>query len=438
MKVLAEDNPIDALARIKSSGLTLTEPNDLYWMVRHLKEEFYQKGKYYYPMKTICDGQLIETEFYCPFEPNLSTHYAELFNTRDKRSELYAVAPNKTNMKKYNRINLEKIGALMTPTSTYEETELTGLMYSMMYYLNDQTAHLKLSKEEIQPELVDELNDHVLLYLGLFLDIFEPRDPQDLERIWDFLEFYQPYFKKCKGKIVLKEKYRGHTPPQIALVKKITGYISKNFAPTKNITQYIFEIVRYVKGIKEEIKIRSDKNFTLTLEEYDAFRDTVTTSPIAHTITDMTFENFCYSLYLNPLFTELEDRTSEIITYFNDVCTCDRERRDNDPFNALFILREDKSLNYPQSCDLVVMHAFNKMNRFLELKKILIEEAVTEEEKEAVKQMIHTRENTLIGYVCHEICCVTNGYARDHKPLMKEYLEGKISAKLVKMISTTA
>nr|QCC62375.1 KabA [Palmaria palmata] len=407
----------------RRTGLTLTDPADLHSMVAHLKKENFDKGNCNYPIKTVCDGELIDVQFAFPFEPKLSPHYAALYNSRDERSQLYAVPPSTTDMKKYNRINCEKMGALLAPNSAYGDTEIVSLFYSMMYYLNDQTAHFKLPEEEIQYELVDELNDNVLQYLSIFLGVFKPRDAADLERIWDFLEFYQPYFHKVDGRIELDAKYSGQTPPQVALVSKIAGYAADRFGASKNITQIIYEVIRYVKGIKEEIKIRCDKGFSLTLSEYDAFRDNVTSSPMAHSVTDLTHDAFSYEAYTNPVFNELENLTSQVITYVNDVCTCDRERLDDDPFNSVFILKNRDGLNFAEACDRVVGEVVKKTARFLETKERLLAEAADEDGRAAMAQMIKTREDSIIGYMLHEVCCVTDGYARDHKPLMKDYLE---------------
>lgn len=417
---------ISAIPQIQKSGLTLTNPDDLYMMTRFLREEYYDKGNHLYPIKTMCDGELIETEIYCPFEPKLSPHYTRLYNTRDDRSKLYSIPPDSTNMEKYNRINCEKLGSLMAPSSTYQDTEMVAMFYSMMYYLNDQTAHLKLPEEDIQPELVDELNDHLLQYLGVFLSVYEPQDVKDLDRIWNFLDFYQPYFQKTNEKIILNKKYDQRKPPQIGLIVKITDYIRERSESNKNVTQIIFEVIRYIKGIKQEIKIRGDKKFRLNLKEYDNFRDQVTSSPMAHSITDLTKDDFCYKIYTNPRFEELENLTSEIITYTNDVCTCDRERMDADPFNSVFILRDLHSLSYAASCELVVKFTQEKLDKFLATKKLLLDRAHDDEEHKAISQMIRNREDSLIGYLVHEICCVTPGYARDHKPMMKEYLEKNI------------
>lgn len=415
--------------QFRKNELSLTNPDDLYLMTDYLKQEFHDKTNFSYPIKTTCDGELIETEFYCPFEPNLSPHYAKLYNTRDQRSKLYAIPPNETDMKKYNRINCEKFASLMAPNSNYEDTEMVVFFYSMSYFLNDQTAHVKLPEESIQPHRIDELNDHLLQYLDLFLDIFEPETQADLERIWNFLEFYQPYFTKTRSKIALKDEYKGRAPPQIGLVKKMTGYITERFSTTKNITQVIYEMIRYVKAIKNEIKIRERESFTLSLEEYDQFRDNVTSTPVAHSITDLTKQHFSYEAYRNPLFIKLENLTSEIITYYNDVCTCDRERLDGDPFNSVFILRHLHNLSYPDSCQLVAKLSNDKLKKFMNIKNNLLEQISNESEKQAVAQMIKNREDSLIGYLLHEMSCVTRDYSRDYKPMMKEFFERNVLAK---------
>nr|QCC62371.1 KabA [Rhodophysema elegans] len=404
-------------------SLTLTDPADLALMVSHLKREHFDKGDYLYPIKTVCAGEDIDVRFAIPFEPRLSSHYAALYNSRNDRAKLYAVPPRTTDMRKYNRINCEKMGALLAPNSAYGDTEAVSLFYSMMYYLNDQTAICKLPEDEIELRLVDELNDNVLQYLGIFLSVFEPRDAADLERIWDFLDFYQPYFRKAGRRIVLDDKYLGQTPPQVALVTTIANYVAERFGATKNITQVVYEVIRYVKGIKQEVKIRCDKGFTLSLAEYDDFRDQVTSSPMAHSVTDLTHDAFSYEAYKNPVFNSLENLTSQVITYINDVCTCDRERLDKDPFNSVFILKDRDGLNFADACDLVVAEIEKKMAKFLETKKQLLSEAADEERRTAMAQMIKTREDSIIGYMMHEVCCVTDGYARDHKPKMKEYLE---------------
>eukprot|EP00536_Pseudo-nitzschia_multiseries_P018051 jgi/Psemu1/70420/estExt_Genemark1.C_20910001 len=427
---ITAESPKEVLSRVQDAGLTLTNPNDLYWMVDFLKEKYYDNGDYYYPIKTVCDGESIDVKFYCPFEPSLSPHYLELYGSRDERASIY-----ETTMKKYNRINSEKTSAICTPYSSYGDTQIVAYFYSMMYYINDQTAHLKLPESEIESELIDILNDDILIYLNEFMSIFEPEDAQDLERIWDFLDFYQPYFSKVDGKIVLDEKYLVRTPAQMPLIKTICEYVSEQFAPSKNITQVIWEVVRYIKGVKDEIHIRGDKSFTLSLQEYDDFRDKVTASPMAHAVSDLTHERFSYEAYTNPAFMELENRCSEIITYFNDVCTSDRERLDEDPFNSVFILMDlDPSLNFAKSCDVVVEHAYNKMQAFLKLKEEILESASDEEERLALARMIKTREDSLIGYVLHEVCCVEDGYARDHKPLMKAFLEEEITKSLAEKV----
>jgi len=423
---ITEESPSEALSRIKDAGLKLTEPKDLYLMVDFLKGKFYDKEDYYYPIKTMCAGESIDVKFYCPFEPKISTHYMDLYGSRDERASMYD-----TTMEKYNRINSEKTSALCTPASSYGDTQIVAYFYSMMYYINDQTAHLKLPEEEIQSDLVDVLEDDIVIYLNEFLSIFEPDDEEDLNRIWDFLGSYQPYFQKVDGKIVLQDNYRAATPAQMPLIKTISAYVAEQFAPTKNITQVLWEIIRYIKGVKDEIHIRGDKSFTLSLQEYDEFRDKVTASPMAHAVSDLTHEHFTYKAYTDPLFMELENRCSEIITYFNDVCTSERERTDDDPFNSVFILMDlDPSLNFAASCDLVVGHAYEKMQALLELKKEILAAAADEEERLALARMIKTREESLIGYVLHEVCCVENGYARDHKPLMKAYLEEEMTKSL--------
>lgn len=423
---LTAESPSEVLSRVQDTGLTLTNPKDLYWMVDFCKEKYYDKGDYYYPIKTVCDGESIDVKFFCPFEPSISPHYLELYGSRDERASIY-----ETTMEKYNRINSEKTSAICTPSSSFGDTQIIAYFYSMMYYINDQTAHLKLPEGQIQSELVDVLNDDILVYLNEFMAIFEPEDDEDLERIWSFLEFYQPYFNKVDGKIVLDEKYQTRTPSQMPLIKTICAYVAEQFAPGKNITQVIWEVIRYIKGVKNEITIRGDKSFTLSLQEYDDFRDKVTASPMAHAVSDLTHERFSYKAYTDPLFMELENRCSEIITYFNDVCTSDRERLDDDPFNSVFILMDlDPSLNYAASCDLVVQHSHEKMERFLELKEEILASATDEEERLALSRMIKTREDSLIGYVLHEVCCVEEGYARDHKPLMKAHLEEELAKSL--------
>lgn len=423
---LTAESRSEIVARVKETGLTLTNPKDLYWMVDHFKENYYDEGNYFYPIKTVCDGESIDVKFYCPFEPSLSPHYLQLYGTRDERASIYD-----TTMAKYNKINSEKTSAICTPYSSFGDTQIIAYFYSMMYYINDQTAHLKLPEGDIEADLIDVLNDDILVYLNEFLSVFEPEDPADFERIWDFLEFYQPYFNKVDGKIVLDEKYNKSIPTQMPLIKTICSYIADNFAPNKNVTQVIWEVIRYIKGVKNEIQIRGDKGFTLSLQEYDDFRDKVTASPMAHAVSDLTHKRFTYEAYTDPLFMELENRCSEIITYFNDVCTSDRERLDDDPFNSVFILMDlDPTLNFAASCDLVVGHAHEKMERFLELKEEILVSARSEKEKLAYAQMIKTREDSLIGYVLHEVCCVEDGFARDHKPLMKAFLEEELTEAL--------
>eukprot|EP00536_Pseudo-nitzschia_multiseries_P005274 jgi/Psemu1/323819/estExt_fgenesh1_pg.C_970002 len=202
---ITAESPKEVLSRVQDAGLTLTNPNDLYWMVDFLKEKYYDNGDYYYPIKTVCDGESIDVKFYCPFEPSLSPHYLELYGSRDERASIY-----ETTMKKYNRINSEK--------------------------------------------------------------------------------------------------------PQ-------------RFAPLIPVT---FELAK--------------------------------------------------------------------------------------------------------SCDVVVEHAYNKMQAFLKLKEEILESASDEEERLALARMIKTREDSLIGYVLHEVCCVEDGYARDHKPLMKAFLEEEITKSLAEKV----
>lgn len=427
----------DALPRVERHGLKLTNPLDLYWMVDCLKTTYYDNHNHYYPIKTQCNGTAIDVSFYCPFMPRISPHFKPLMESRDERMTIYD-----TTQHKYNRINSEKTSSLCTPSSSFEDTEIVALFYSMMYYINDQTAHLKLPEEEIQEEQVEVLNYDILIYLNEFLAIFEPHSDEDFIRIWDYLEMYQSRFHKVGKKIVLKEKYQGtHIPAQMPLIKRICAYLSGNFA-SKNMTQVLWEIIRYIKGVNEEIKIRGDKEFNInikrgeyesgfniTLKEYDDFRDKVTASPMAHAVSDLTHAHFSYDAYMNPSFMELENRCSEIITYFNDVCTCQREMDDNDPFNSVFILmRDDDSLSFADSCDIVVKHAEAKMEAFLSLKEELLAAAQDKHERLALERMIKTREDSLIGYVLHEVCCVEDGYARDHKPLMKTFMEKEVVA----------
>ena len=157
---------------------------------------------------------------------------------------------------------------------------------------------------------------------------------------------------------------------------------------------------------------------------------------MAHAVSDLTHDQFSYNAYMNPNFIELENRCSEIITYFNDVCTCQREMDANDPFNSVFILmRDNATLTFPDSCNQVVKNAELKMKAFMALKKGLLADAKDDFERLALERMIKTREESLIGYVSHEVCCVEDGYARDHKPLMKAYLEKEVVAFLCNKVA---